>query len=110
MKTISRKDLQILLADENKPVLVEALPENFYAKGHLPGAISIPPGKVVELSTQMLPDKAKTIVVYCSGAGCQNSMITAEELRVLGYTDVRRYTEGKDDWRGAGLPLEIGYA
>ena len=29
-------------------------------------------------------------------------------LTKLGYTDVREYAEGKDDWREAGLPLEHG--
>ena len=29
-------------------------------------------------------------------------------LGKLGYTNVREYAEGKDDWREAGLPLEQG--
>ena len=28
----------------------------------------------------------------------------------LGYTNVREYAEGKDDWREAGLPLHSGAA
>jgi rhodanese-related sulfurtransferase len=31
-------------------------------------------------------------------------------LRARGYTDVRKYADGKDDWRAAGLPLESGAA
>jgi len=109
MKTISRNELKELISQDGKAVVVEALPENFYAVGHLPGAVSIPPGKVVELAPQLLPDRSQTVVVYCSGAACQNSMITAQDLSTLGYSDVRRYVEGKDDWRGAGLPLQIGF-
>jgi rhodanese-related sulfurtransferase len=36
--------------------------------------------------------------------------IAAHVLRKLGYTDVRDYAEGKQGWREAGLPLEIGVA
>lgn len=109
MKTISRNEVKELIGEEKKAVVVEALPENFYAVGHLPGAVNIPPGKVVELAPQLLPEKNQTIIVYCSGPNCQNSLLTSEDLSILGYTDVRRYIEGKEDWRGAGLPLQIGF-
>jgi len=26
----------------------------------------------------------------------------------MGYTNVRKYAEGKQDWEAAGLPLETG--
>jgi len=29
-------------------------------------------------------------------------------LEALGYTDVRKYAAGKEDWVGAGLPVEHG--
>jgi len=31
-------------------------------------------------------------------------------LAAMGYTNVRKYAEGKDDWREAGLPLEAAVA
>jgi rhodanese-related sulfurtransferase len=45
-------------------------------------------------------------VTYCSNPQCQNSGIAARRLISLGYTNVRVYAEGKDDWREAGLALE----
>jgi len=30
----------------------------------------------------------------------------ANQLVAMGYTGVRRYAEGKQDWQEAGLPLE----
>ena len=44
-------------------------------------------------------------MTYCSNTACQNSRIAAEKLAKLGYTDVRRYEEGKQDWEEAGLEL-----
>jgi rhodanese-related sulfurtransferase len=34
--------------------------------------------------------------------------IAAAQLTKLGYTNVRKYAEGKQDWSEAGLPLEQG--
>ena len=36
-----------------------------------------------------------------------HSRIAAEKLAKLGYTNVRRYEEGKQDWDEAGLELEV---
>ncbi len=106
MTSITRNELKERLA-AGDIALVDALPVNYYMAGHLPGAISLPPGRVAELAPQLLPDLSKTIVVYCSSSICQNSAITSEVLRDLGYTDVRRYVEGKEDWHSAGLALEM---
>jgi rhodanese-related sulfurtransferase len=46
----------------------------------------------------------------CSNAACRNSEIAAEQLRALGYADVRKYADGKENWREAGLALEHGAA
>ncbi|HYD19531.1 MAG TPA: rhodanese-like domain-containing protein [Patescibacteria group bacterium] len=106
MSSITRNELKELLDSGEKVSLVDALPLNYYAEGHIPGAISLPPGRVAELAPALLPDKERPVVVYCSSSICQNSAITAEVLRNLGYADVRRYAEGKEDWKAAGLPLE----
>lgn len=46
--------------------LVETLPPTAYAHAHLPGAINLPPDKVSELASKVLPDKNAEIVVYCN--------------------------------------------
>lgn len=108
MKTVSRNEIRELIGSGGQFTLVEALPENFYAEGHLPGAICLPSGHIALLAPQALPDKKKMIIVYCSSNICQNSSIAVEELKSLGYTNVLRYVEGKADWRNAGLELEKG--
>ncbi|HEY9647535.1 MAG TPA: rhodanese-like domain-containing protein [Chroococcidiopsis sp.] len=87
-------------------ILIEALPESYFAEAHLPGAINIPHRQVETLASTLLPDKSAEIVVYCSNSVCQNSTIAAETLEKLGYTNVRDYKDGKQDWVNAGLPTE----
>jgi rhodanese-related sulfurtransferase len=48
-----------------RPVIVEALNANAFAKGHIPGAINIPRAKVQELAPKLIPDLGSAIVTYC---------------------------------------------
>lgn len=105
---ITREELKTKLDSGEDIVLVEALPERYYRDRHLPGALNIPHNQVDELASQLLPDKAAQIVVYCANGPCRNSEIAAFRLSQLGYTDVRDYHLGKQDWIEVGLPTESG--
>jgi rhodanese-related sulfurtransferase len=89
-------------------VLVEALPEMYFDKAHLPGAINIPHTEVDQLAPGLLPDRDAEIVVYCANGPCANSGIASARLVALGYSNVSDYHEGKDEWVAAGLPVESG--
>jgi rhodanese-related sulfurtransferase len=105
---ISRSDLKARLGSGSQLFLVEALPEKYFAEKHLPGALNLPHDAVDRLAPALLPDRDAEIVVYCANAACKNSGIAASRLEALGYTRVRSYHEGKDDWVAAGLPVETG--
>ena len=107
---ISRNELKTLLDSNQTVTIVEALPEAYYRQAHLPGAMLLPHDQVDELAPALLPDKDAAIVVYCANLPCQNSGIAAERLVELGYTNVREYAEGKQDWIDAGYPVERGRA
>ena len=105
-QTITREELSSLLASANPPLLFEALPATYFNAQHLPGARNMPHDEVAALAPRLAPDKAAPIVVYCANAACQNSHIAAGRLGQLGYTNVRVYAAGKQDWIEAGLPVE----
>jgi rhodanese-related sulfurtransferase len=104
-RKITRDEIVQLLDDGTPVQFVETLRAEHFAQGHLPGAVHIHFEEVDERAAQALPDKDALIVTYCSNTACQNSRIAAEKLAKLGYTDVRRYEEGKQDWEEAGLRL-----
>jgi len=88
-------------------VLVDALAPMVYAHSHLPGAINLPPNAVEATRCgKRMPGLDTEIVVYCANADCDDSTETAQRLEELGYTNVRHYAGGKDEWRQRGLPLE----
>lgn len=98
--------LQKIERDEDF-VLVDALAPMIYAHSHLPGAINLPPSAVDALRcTKRIPSLETEIVVYCANPDCDDSVVTAQKLAALGYTNVRHYAGGKDEWRAHGLPLE----
>ncbi len=103
--TINRDELRAGL-DAGNLVLVDALPESYYAQQHLPGALNLVADDVEARAAALLPDKDAAIVTYCSNRACPNSGQVAARLEKLGYTNVRKYPDGIQDWVEAGLPTE----
>jgi rhodanese-related sulfurtransferase len=103
--SISLRELRKAIAEGNVTV-VETLRAEHFADGHLPGAIHLHFDDVDERAPELIPDLSTPIVTYCSNERCRNSDIAAGRLVKLGYSNVRRYVEGKQDWVENGLPLE----
>ena len=76
-------------------VILDVREQDEYDKGHIPGAILLPYTRVEEQAEAMLPDKDKTILVYCRTG--RRSKIAAQSLADLGYKDVREFG-GILDW------------
>ena len=66
LKTISRDELRQKIERKDNFLLVETLPPTAYHHNHLPGALNLPPDKITELASLLLPDKGADIVVYCA--------------------------------------------
>ena len=104
---ISRDDLRAAI-DAGTVTVVDALGGDYYARAHLPGAVPLVEADVAAHAARLLPDRSAPIVTYCTGVTCPNSRRVADRLTALGYTDVRTYHEGIEDWTAAGLPVESG--
>jgi len=104
---ISREELQLAI-DAGTVTVVDALGGSYYEQQHLPGAVPLVEADVAEQAAALLPDKDAAIVTYCSNPQCANSGRVADMLTRAGYTNVRKYREGIQDWVEAGLPIESG--
>ncbi|MEV4107928.1 rhodanese-like domain-containing protein [Nonomuraea sp. NPDC049695] len=102
---ITREELKAAI-DAGTVTVIDALGGDYYAKQHLPGAIPLVEAEVADRAAELLPDRNAAIVTYCSNPACNNSQAVATRLEGLGYTHVRKYREGIEDWAAAGLPLE----
>jgi rhodanese-related sulfurtransferase len=105
MPSINREELLRALGG-GKLILVEVLPREYYERAHLPGAVNIPADQVANLASVLLPDKQAAIVTYGLNFTWQAAQQVTRELVAMGYSNVREYEEGKQDWIAAGLPLE----
>lgn len=87
------------LMDGGDVIVLDVRTEAEYRQGYIKGAILIPDTEIAQKSGEMLPDKDKTILVYCRTG--RRSELAAKELIEIGYTDVRDFG-GIVDW-----PYEI---
>jgi rhodanese-related sulfurtransferase len=94
-------------ADHGDVVVLDVRPEDEYAAGHVPGAISIPLGALPQRIGEIPPDK--DIVAYCRGPYCVLALEAMDQLRRHGLR-VRRMRDGFPEWRERGLPVDVGAA
>jgi rhodanese-related sulfurtransferase len=103
IETISRDELTAKIARHDKFRLVDVDGEEKFHEVHLPGAINLPPDRLSALAPKRLRDREADIVVYSTDS--DEAERAARELVEEGYTHVREYAEGKQDWIDSGLPV-----
>ncbi len=89
---------------------VDARTEDLYRQGHVPRALSASAKDAetgLPLFFERLPLEG-TLVVYCEGGDCQSSLALAKLLLKKGFTDIRIFSGGWEEWERAGLPAEKG--
>jgi polyisoprenoid-binding protein YceI len=110
MKTITHAELKALIEAAAAPVVIDVTPQEYYEAVHIAGAKNCCVYEVIftEKAATAAPDKDETVVVYGSSAHSLASTTAAEKLERAGYTDVRDYRGGIEDWLAACLPVERG--
>jgi len=84
-------------------VLLDVRSPALYAQGHVPGALNLPQGKIVEAKLRDYP--ADTLfVVYCAGPHCNGAHRAAERLARLGRP-VKLMIGGVTGWLDEGFTL-----
>jgi rhodanese-related sulfurtransferase/DNA-binding transcriptional ArsR family regulator len=82
--------------------LLDVRPEEEFAAGHIPGALSVPlPALAKRLSG--LP-KTREVVAYCRGPYCVLAVEAVKVLRARGFKAIR-LEDGILDWASHGLKL-----
>ena len=91
---------------------LDARTADLYAQGHVPRALSAP----AEEAEKSLPPFFERLpltgplVIYCEGGDCSSSLALAKLLHGRGFTDLRVFNGGWEEWEKAGLPGEKGDA
>ena len=85
-------------------VLLDVRTHELYDRGHVPGAVSLPHGKIIASKMQAWPDET-LFVVYCAGPHCNGAARAAVRLARLGRP-VKLMTGGITGWLDEGFGLE----
>lgn len=102
LEELSRTELAARLGDG--VVVWDVRPPEEYEAGHVPGAVSVPPGEV-RRRLRSVPKDA-VVVAYCRGPFCVFADDAVRELRAKGRSAVR-LEEGFPEWRRAGFPVTV---
>jgi rhodanese-related sulfurtransferase len=102
IKVISREELKEKIDRGDDFKLVMTLGEWAFQAKHIPGSLHIEKPEQIEGRL----DPEDEIIVYCANEVCTASQMAYHHLVGKGYTNVRRYAGGIQDWESAGYPVE----
>ncbi len=88
-------------------LFVDARHEYDFKFGHIKGAINVPLADfVLQNSSLAHMSKDRVIVTYCDGAECNSSIELAKKLSDAGFTNVKMFFGGWNEWRQHGGATE----
>ncbi|MHB0964150.1 MAG: rhodanese-like domain-containing protein [Gemmatimonadaceae bacterium] len=85
--------------------LVDIREQSEWAAGHAVGATYLGKGVIERDIEARIPDKDAEIILYCGGG--YRSVITADSLQRMGYTNVSSMMGGWREWNARGAPTEV---
>lgn len=83
---------------------VDVREDHEFAKDHAMGARHLGKGIIERDIETVISDKQAAIVLYCGGG--YRSVLAADALQQMGYTNVTSMDGGIKAWRDAGYPME----
>lgn len=87
-------------------VLLDVRSPALFDKGHVPGAINLPHGKIIASKMHAYP-RDTLFVTYCAGPHCNGAARGAAKLARLGYA-VKLMAGGVAGWLDEGFALQPG--
>jgi rhodanese-related sulfurtransferase len=114
VRGISPAELSERLEGPDAPLVVDVREPGEWSESHIPGSLNVPRG-LLELRAD--PDspvtdaslsarKESPVVLYCTQDPGARSLLSAQTLEAMGYTEVCALSGGLNAWRDQGLPVE----
>lgn len=107
IKVITTQELEERLRQNSSFEFWNVLTDEWFKGEMIPGSRRVPLDTIgKELREKSLPNDAE-VIVYCAGPKCPQSRMAAEKLETYGYTNVRAYEGGIEEWKELGHTVEI---
>jgi len=85
--------------------MVDVREDREWALGHITGAEHIGKGVLERDIEAKIPDKRTEIILYCGGGF--RSVLSADALQRMGYSNVCSMAGGWREWAAAGYPVDL---
>lgn len=85
-------------------LVIDVRPKNEYKEGHVIGAQQLNLSEIKDKGDRLSQDKNQAMIVYCRN-GTQ-APTAANQLKLLGYTQVYTLAGGLMSWQADSMPLE----
>jgi len=105
IEEISSSAAQDLRTSSEPPLFVDVREPDEWEEGHIPDAVYVTRGRLEQQIEGLVPDKTRSLVVYCSAGS--RSAFAAKSLEELGYQDVVNLAGGFTDWKRNGFEVAM---
>lgn len=114
VEAISAQDVKERLDSGDVDLVVDVREPKEWEGGHVPGSINVPRG-MLELRADpespatdpvLSANKDARVIVYCLKAPGARSVLAAQTLGNMGYSNVAAMRGGFEEWQAEGLPAE----
>jgi len=102
---ITADEVYKVIQEKNDVVLLDVRTVDEFSKGKIEESINIPVDEIENRIIDSIPDKLKTIYVYCLSGS--RSDIAVSIMKQLGYKNAFSMTSGLLIWRSKKYPLVI---
>jgi hypothetical protein len=106
VKHIESAQLADWLKAQHPVFIIDVREKEEFERGHLPGAVHLSKGLLERDIEKLIANPDTEIVVYCSGGF--RSILAADALQKMGYTQVKSLIAGASAWQANGLPWVAG--
>lgn len=105
---VDAEEVHAMLKAGRNQALIDTLPDDHFARVHLPGAENACVYQVnfVERMADLVPERDRKIVLYGSSGSSRDAVAAAEKLVRAGYRHIAVLNGGLRTWRDKGFPLE----
>ena len=111
---ISARSVREGLDSGEVDLVIDVREPNEWDAGHIPGAMNVPRG-MLELRADpespaadpaLSANRDARVIVYCLKAPGARSLLAAQTLATMGYSNVAAMRGGFEEWRAEDLPAE----
>lgn len=104
VRDVSVEQTRAKLQDNPQLRFVDVREDKEWDAGHAAGAIHMGKGVIERDIETMIPDKDAEIILYCGGGF--RSVLAADAIQKMGYTNVASMAGGWREWKAVGAPVE----